>query len=344
MKYLRILSTPSNQHSNQSDSREAALFDFLNQQGWGDVEPLFLAGDASFRTYYRLQKQGRSVLFMDAPPPENPREFCQVDEYLIELGFSAPQIIASNFDHGFVLLEDFGDDTYTRLLNKGKDPIHLYELALDTLITLHKKATTCPAFIKPYTVERLLQEAELFVDWYLPAVASPLSQEARQSFVDLWSAAFSKALDTPHSLVLRDYHVDNLMHLPNREGIQACGLLDFQDALWGPAVYDVVSLVEDARLDIDPFLVESLWQRYGEAFPQMDLEQLRTAGCVLSAGRHAKIIGIFTRLAVRDHKTDYLKHLPRVWRLLEACLDHRELHELKVWFDVNAPVRRGPVL
>lgn len=341
MNHLLTLLKQSTWMGNTSNLRLKLLSHFLHLHGWGDVQPKFLAGDASFRTYYRLEKQGQSILFMDAPPPERPQEFCQIDTCLINLGFSAPQIVATDFKHGFVLLEDFGDDTFTRLLNKGEDMSTLYELALDTLIALHQGSTACPSFVKPYSIDQLYKETELFLDWYLPAVsASSLAPKVRQSFADLWRGVFSRALElTSHTLVLRDYHVDNLMRLPNRTGVQACGLLDFQDALWGPVVYDVVSLLEDARLDLPSSLVESLWQRYGAAFPAWNLEQLKMAGCILSAGRHAKIIGIFTRLAVRDGKKDYLRHIPRVWGLLEKCLEHPELQDLKEWFTLHVPIR-----
>lgn len=271
---------------------------------------------------------------MDAPPPEDPAQFMRVAGYLGSLGFSAPQILDHDLSQGFLALEDFGDATYTQLLQRGEDPYLLYNLAIDTLIALHQRATTCPDFIAPYTVEALLQEVTLFVDWYIPVtLQKTLSLSDKQAYLDLWTAALGKALAVPHALTLRDYHVDNLMYLEGRPGVSACGLLDFQEARWGPVVYDLVSLLEDARLDLDPALVAHCWQRYVSAFPSEDEGTLRTAGCILSAGRHAKIIGIFTRLAVRDGKPKYLAHLPRIWRLLENCLKHPDLAPLKAWFE-----------
>jgi aminoglycoside/choline kinase family phosphotransferase len=288
-----------------------------------------LPSDASRRQYFRYA-QG---LLMDAPPPEDPAQFMRIADYLRSLGFSAPQILHHDLSQGFLALEDFGDTTYTRLLQAGEDPYPLYNLAVDTLIALHQRAEACPDFIKPYEIEPLLAEASLYVDWYLPSmVGKTLSDYEKKTYIDLWRAAFQRALKIPHSLTLRDYHVDNLMRLSDRTGVQACGLLDFQDALWGPVVYDLVSLVEDARLDLEPALVKHCWQRYLEAFSHEKGEELRTAGCILSAGRHAKIIGIFTRLSVRDGKSKYLEHIPRIQRLLQNCLQHPELSQLKDWF------------
>jgi aminoglycoside/choline kinase family phosphotransferase len=307
----------------------------------------FLAGDASFRKYYRLKTSDVSYVLMDAPPPENPTQFCQVATYLRSLGFSAPQIIAHDLDSGFVLLQDFGDKTYTKLLQEGYAEKDLYELATDILISLHTKSKERPSFIPFYTIDKLLEEASLVIDWYVPQIPSlpPLSQEERLSYITLWKKAFEKTLNIPQSLVLRDYHVDNLMILENQKlppSLSTCGLLDFQDALWGPIVYDLVSLLEDARRDVSPDLRNALWKRYLNAFPSLNPNHLIEAGTILSAGRHAKIIGIFTRLAVRDQKPHYLPHIPRVWRLLEDCLIHPSLQELKDWFDRNIFVRIAP--
>jgi aminoglycoside/choline kinase family phosphotransferase len=158
----------------------------------------------------------------------------------------------------------------------------------------------------------------------------------RESYILLWQQAFSEALSQqPSSLVLRDYHVDNLVVLSDREGVQQCGLLDFQDALWGPIGYDIVSLFEDARRDVDPTLKEQLWQHYGNAFPSLDLVRVRRSSAIISAGRHLKILGVFTRLALRDGKKHYLTYLPRVLRLLNTALAEADLPELQVWFQEN---------
>lgn len=291
-----------------------------------------LPADCSKRQYFRYE----GGLLMDAPHPENPGQFMSIANYLRSLGLSTPTIFDQDLSQGFLAVEDFGHTTYTNLLRNSEDPYPLYELAVDTLIALHQEALNCPDFIEPYGMELLLREIEIFTDWYLVHTQGiTLSNFEKQNCLDLWATAFEKALEVPHSLALRDYHVDNLMLLKDRPGVLACGLLDFQDARWGPIVYDLVSLVEDERLDLEPALVDHCWQRYLTAFPHMNEETLRTSGCILAAGRHTKNIGVFTRVAVRDGKSHYLNHLPRMWKMLENCLNHPDLSEIKTWFNTN---------
>lgn len=292
----------------------------------------FLAGDASFRRYHRFSKDGQSYILMDAPPPENPQRFCEVSDYLRSYGFSAPQTFQKDLEQGYLVLEDLGDQTFTRYLEAGNDPVKLYNLAIDVLIDLHRKAKMRPDFLEPYSLDLLMQEVEIYLEWYCPKLAA----RCQTAFIDAWSYAFKQALESPAAVVLRDFHVDNLMWLEGRSGLAQCGLLDFQDAVWGPKVYDVVSLVEDARRDMPADLVESLWNRYLAAFPEDDASQLREAGTILSAGRHLKILGIFTRLHVRDGKPHYLKHIPRVERLFRECLREPCLLPIKEWFKAYA--------
>jgi aminoglycoside/choline kinase family phosphotransferase len=325
--------------------RAAAIADFLAAAGWGAVAPAPLAGDASFRRYYRLVDRDRRAVLMDAPPPhEDVRSFIAVAEMLRGHGLSAPEIFAAERELGILLIEDFGDDTYTRLLAGGADEAALYTLAIDTLVAL-QRAVAKPPDLPPYDEPTLLGEAALLVDWYAPAVlGAPLSPGARDAYIGLWSAMLPHAALPGPTLVLRDYHVDNLMLLPGREGPKSCGLLDFQDALCGPASYDLVSLLEDARRDVAPALREAMTERYLAAFPGIDRALFRRSAAILAAQRNAKIIGIFTRLWQRDGKPQYLDFIPRVWRLLEADLREPELRPLAAWFARHLPpaTRRVP--
>ena len=325
---------------NMSQNRSAAIHQFLEKISLNNNLLSFLAGDASFRKYYRLQEKNQSLVLMDAPPPENPGSFVQIAELLNSHGFSAPKIIASDIHNGFVLLEDFGDQTYTKILNSSPARAEeLYFLAIDTLANLHKIITVRPTFLKPYSSETHLAEAMLFLQWTYPAIKGVAAAPSlKAEYQNLWETALQLANDLPQSIVLRDFHVDNLMVLSDREGLSSCGLLDFQDALWGSAAYDLVSLLEDARRDIPKNLVESCWNRYLKAFPEVDASVLRQQAAILSAARHAKILGIFTRLAVRDHKPHYLEYIPRVWRLLQDCLKAPVLSDLNQWFLSNFPL------
>jgi hypothetical protein len=326
--------------------RDRLIADFLEAAGWGAARRTPLAADASFRRYDRIiGGQGTAVL-MDAPPPhENVRAYHRVDRMLTGLGFSAPRAFAVDEEAGLMLLEDLGDRTFTRALAAGDDEATLYRLAVDLLIELHRRfAEPGDAVLPPYDEQRLLGEAMLLPDWYLPAVtgAAP-STEIRDRYIAAWRAVLPLARGVPDTLVLRDYHVDNLMVIQGRAGIESCGLLDFQDAVIGPVSYDLVSLLEDARRDLFQGLAKTMLQRYLDAFPALDREAFRASYAVLGAQRSAKIVGIFTRLSRRDGKPQYLTHIPRVWRLLEGDLRHPARAPVKAWFDETVPPDRRVV-
>ena len=322
---------------------------FLDAAGWEGIMLVPLAGDASFRRYYRLCGRGRRAVLMDAPPPqENVAPYITVSGLLRELGLSAPEIFAEDRMRGFLLIEDFGDDTYTRLLDRGADEGELYALAVDTLVELQRaveirRVRGLP--VPPYDAARLLAEAALLVDWYMPAaLGALLSQDACEEYFDVWRSILPQAALLGGTLVLRDYHVDNLMVLRGRSGVRSCGLLDFQDAVSGPPSYDLVSLLEDARRDVGAELRRAVTERYLAAFPGLDRAAFLRSAAILAAQRNCKILGIFTRLWKRDGKPGYLAHIPRVWRLLEQDLGHPALAQLADWLGRHLPpaARRAP--
>src|SRR3954454_9025291 len=335
------------------EERKAALHGFLAAAGWQGVAPVILAGDASFRRYYRLAESRRRAVLMDAPPPmEDVGPFIAVAGMLRDLGFSAPEIYAEDRERGFLLIEDFGDDIYTRLLARGADERALYALAIDTLVSLHRAVAERgrPA-LPPYDDIKLLDEAALLADWYAPDVlGAALPEQARNDYLARWRDILplgSLPLGTQGgpTLVLRDYHVDNLILLPGRPGVRACGLLDFQDAVCGPASYDLVSLLEDARRDVPDELRAAMTERSLASFPEIDRAAFSRSAAILAAQRNCKIIGIFTRLWRRDGKPAYLAHIPRVWRLLEDDLGREKtLRPIADWLDRHLPrdLRRAP--
>ena len=273
---------------------------------------------------------------MDAPPPEDCSQFTKISRFLLENGFSAPEVKAADLTNGFLLLEDFGDDTYTNCLNNGHDSQFLYGLAVDSLIQLHQRIVEQPEWCKTYNANNLWQEAELYASWYWPNLKRDACPNY-DSFKSICNGLFNEALMVPHNLILRDYHIDNLLLLPDRHGINQCGLLDFQDAIWGPVTFDFVSLVEDARCDVDDLLTKNLWQQFLAPYPQDVHAQLYKSGIILSTSRHLKILGLFTRLAYRDSKPHYLKYHPRLKRLLKRCLQEEFMYPLKTWFAENDP-------
>ncbi len=322
-------------------SRQRAMKAFLARGGWHALAPAPLSGDASFRRYYRIQSDRHRAIVMDAPPPqEDVAPFVAVSRILRGLGFSAPEVLAEDRSGGFLVIEDFGDDTYTRLLDRGADETALYTLAVDTLVALQRTVATRGALdlLPPYDEASLLAEAVLLVDWYMPAaLGAPLPHNLRDEYLAVWRAVLPHATVSEQTLVLRDYHVDNLMLLPDRFGVQRCGLLDFQDAVRGPVSYDLVSLLEDARRDVPAALRRAMTERYLSAFPALDQPAFLRSAAILAAQRNCKILGIFTRLWRRDSKPGYLGHIPRIWRLLEQELGHPVLAPIARWLDRYLP-------
>ncbi len=319
--------------------RSSLITTFLNDAGWANAERALLAGDASNRSYDRLQDAtlGRAVL-MNAPPEkgEDTKPFVQITEWLLAAGLSAPKILASDAKHGFLLLEDFGDDLVARLCaNDATLERPLYKAAVDVLIGL--KDVKPAKDVLPYDGATYLREAQLLTDWYLPAATGQnTSVEIVNQFNHLITEACGKILNEVYVTVLRDYHSENLIWLPDRTGAQRIGLLDYQDALVGHPAYDLVSLLEDARRDTSPALQREMLDRY-IAGSGVDSAAFETAYNILGAQRNIKIIGIFTRLCLRDKKKDYLKYMPRVWAHLQRDLTDPALADLREWIAQNVP-------
>ena len=305
----------------------AAAAAFLAANGWGKADIVPVAGDASFRRYFRAVEPDRSAILMDAPPPhEDPRPFLDMAGWLSANGFTAPQIHGVDLDHGLVLLEDFGDVRMRETVDA--DPPReraLYRAAIDILVALHAREA---APVAPYDRAVLHREADLLTEWYCPAVGIEADQAA---YTAAWDAVFEVALSGPRVTVLRDYHAENLMLL----GADRLGLLDFQDALAGHAAYDLVSLLQDARRDVPAALETEMLTRY-KAAVETDAD-FDAAYHVLGAQRNAKIVGIFTRLWQRDGKERYPALVPRVWRYLDRDLEHPALAPVKAWFDATIP-------
>lgn len=336
----------------RAEARAERAAAFLAAAGWGDAARAPLAGDASFRRYERLRGPAGSAVLMDAPPDagEDCRPFVAIGAHLRRLGFSAPAVLAADLIEGFLLLEDLGDDLYARVLSAGGDEAALYAEAVDLLDALHAEPAPAalpvpndaPYALPDYSAARLQAEADLLADWYLPEwsgrpTAPDLVAEYRALWRDLLPAA---RIDAP-VLVLRDYHAENLLWLPRREGLARIGLLDYQDGVIGHPAYDLVSLLSDARRDVPPALADAMLARYaaaaGRRDPAFDAAAFRTAFAVLGAQRNCKIIGIFARLWRRDGKPNYLALIPRVWHNLERDLAHPVLAEVRDWLDRVVP-------
>jgi aminoglycoside/choline kinase family phosphotransferase len=302
----------------------AAAPAFLAAHGWGDGEIVPLAGDASFRRYFRVVARGRTAVLMDAPPEhEDSTPFLHVARHLHQIGFAAPRILATDLGQGLILLEDFGDARMAEVIAADRareEPI--YAAAIDLLLALHRHPGDQ---LPPYDRAVYQREAMLFPEWYAPALHLEVDAAA---YVAAWDEAFTALGQHSPVTVLRDYHAENIMLLPGG----GLGLLDFQDALAGHPAYDLVSLLQDARRDVSPELEAAMLARYRAQAPLDD------AGyALLGAQRNAKILGIFTRLWKRDGKPRYLAYQPRVWAYLERDLAHPALAPVAAWFAEYVP-------
>ena len=306
--------------------------EFLASCGWAGAEILPLAGDASFRRYFRIVDGDRSAVLMDAPPQhEDVRPFVAVAEWLAEKGLTAPDILARDIDRGLLLLGDFGDWRLREYLDS--DPSRereLYELATDVLVHLHQHEPM-PG-LPPHGLEQWLEELKLFTDWYCPAVGLKVDADA---YRDAWTAVLAPVASDGLApvTVLRDYHAENVMLVKGREGVAHFGLLDFQDALAGHPAYDLASVLEDARRDVPEEVERAMLDRYVEATGSGNA--FRRAYWALAAQRNTRILGVFTRLWKRDDKPHYTQFQPRMWGLLERDLAQPGLEPVRDWFDAN---------
>lgn len=312
--------------------------DFLAASGWGGAKILPLAGDASFRRYFRIVLGERTAVLMDAPPPhEDPRPFIAVAEWLTSNGLSAPEILAHDLERGLLLLGDFGSERLRETLDNdpGRER-ELYAIATDVLVHLHRQAPMTG--LRPHGLQQWLEELDLFIQWYCPAVGAEVDCAG---YFTAWRQVLEPVANDGLGpvTVLRDYHAENIMLVEGRRGVGHFGLLDFQDALVGHPAYDLASVLEDARRDVAPEIEREMIERYIEATGDGDAFQ--RAYWTLAAQRNTRILGVFTRLWKRDSKPGYRRFQPRMWGLLERDLKQPQLAPVRDWFDANvAPAQR----
>ena len=271
-------------------------------------------------------------MLMDAPPDQpalRTGPFIQIASWLGRHGFSAPEIIDHQVDAGLVLMEDLGDKLFSRVLAGGAlraDEAAFYSAAVDVLVAL--QALDPPADLPLYDDDKMLEEASRFTRWS----ATGLSEHEKSVYLDIWRELLPHVRVGPAAFVYVDYHADNLLWLPERKGLARVGLLDFQDGRLGPCAYDLVSLLEDARRDVTPEIVELMIKRYLAARPDLNADAFRTAYAILGAHRNSKILGMIANWA-RTGKPQYLAFEGRVRAHLERDLAHPQLATLATWFD-----------
>ena len=347
--------------------RARAISQLLETSGWSEAERTFMLGDASVRAYERLRKPGgeTAILMISPPRPDGPPvrygkpysaiarlaenidPFIAMSQALRAKGLSAPEILASDLDAGLAIIEDLGGEG---VLADGAPIAERYREATTILAFLPSTDTprTIPAprgdsySIPPYDLDALLIEVELLVEWYAPHVCgAKLSSAAKAIFLSLWRSTLSEIANARSAWVLRDYHSPNLIWLAQRQGLARVGVIDFQDCVLGHPAYDVVSLLQDARVSVPDDLELRLLSHYaltrGQADADFVMSDFAAAYAMLGAQRATKILGIFARLDRRDGKPAYLAHIPRVEGYLAKNLEHPALAAIKGWYKTHLP-------
>ena len=249
--------------------------------------------------------------------------------------------MAQDLENGFLILEDFGNDTFTNLLKKGVPELDLYQKGIDTLIQIQNKATLPKTGISDYSFDRMINGVMMLPNWFGKAVPGGLTPKAVAEFKAIWCTLLQKLEGLPHTLVLLDYHADNLMITKAGD----CGVLDFQDAVMGPVGYDLMSLLEDERRDVSPAVREKLIAHFFNQRPQVDTPAVRNSLSIIALQRHTRVVGIFVRLFLRDKKEKYLRMIPFVWELIERHLNEPVFQDYKNWIDrFIPPIYRHKVL
>jgi tRNA threonylcarbamoyl adenosine modification protein YjeE len=347
--------------------RMAAVRGFLAESGLSEAHRRWMPGDASTRSYERLTLPDRDMILMNWPPrsdrppirdgkpysaiahlADSVVPFVAMAKGLREHGLPAPEIYHADLAQGLLVIEDLGEEGVVS--GEPRVPItERYETAIDALLALHEQALPDLLPVAPhleyripdYDLEAFLIEAELIIDWYLPRLEASVTAEAREQFRSLWSEALKPALEAPATWVLRDFHSPNLLWRPKHKGLARLGILDFQDAVMGPAAYDLASLLQDARVDVVAETELALLGRYlrrrSASDPSFDGTQFIKIYVTLAAQRASKILGIFARLDRRDGKPQYLRHMPRIWGYLQRSLAHPALAALNDWYGEHVP-------
>ena len=316
------------------DNRFNKLLLYLEKQKISTKNLVAIKSDASFRKYYRLEN---NILAMDAAPEkgESVSKFSEIARILHSFNLSAPKIIDVNNKEGFILLEDFGDKVFSKHMN-NENKKNLYKKAIDVLIDIKIKSHQNKSYLsklKTYNFEELYRESILFIEWFIEKkLGMQISNKKRDEFYQILQQAFLKIKSQNDTLVLRDYHVDNLILKDHKEPLKQVGLIDFQDALLGSSLYDLASLLEDVRMPLNENEKEELIKYYIKLTDENYDMVLREIN-FFSLQRNLKILGIFSRLSIRDRKERYLKYFPATFNFIKSNLKSSLFFDMKKWIE-----------
>ena len=315
--------------------RERLIEAFLARAGWDRADRRHLAGDASDRRYWRLRRGTDTAVLMDNPPggADDPAAFTAMARHLAALGLSPPRLLAEDTALGLLLLEDLGDDLFARLLTTDPDAeFRLYAAAVDVLVQL--QASPPPPGLPNLSARDWAEAAAMALSVYASGATGTAPDPG--PFTDTLTRALQTHADGPRVLILRDYHAENLLWLPDRHGTARVGLLDFQLGQLGQPGYDLVSLLQDARRDVRPATEAAMIAGFASA-TKADPARFAAHYATLGAQRALRILGVFARLCLTAGKPAYLRLMPRVWGQLRQNLAHPALTDLRAICDQVLP-------
>jgi len=346
-------------------TRLKVLRQFLDGAGYMDALRQRMPGDASTRSYARLIRDGASLILMNSPRrPDGPaiydgksysaavhlaedvKPFVAIGNGLRQHGFSAPAIHHADLDSGFLITEDFGSNGIVE-----DDPprpiVERYEAATDMLVALHRQTLPETLPLAPHVtydipifdIDAWMVEIGLMLEWYMPDHGIEPSEDLRVEFAAMWRKLLAKPAAAERTWVMRDFHSPNIIWLGERSGTSRIGIIDFQDAVLGPSAYDLVSLLQDARIDVPEQLELALLTRYirtrRASDRRFDAVGFAELYAIMSAQRNTRLLGTFARLNRRDGKPQYLRHQPRIWTYLSRSLAHPALSSVRQWYATN---------
>ena len=336
-------------------SNRAKIENFLGGLDINFTELQRLPGDASKRNYYRVMSSDNTMIVMDATQKSDIKnktgltngidDFIKIQEYLNSIDVRVPKLIARNKIDNIILEEDLGEYSYTDMLTK-ENYQKLYNPAIKTLIHIsninHPKNISTksnPHYLKEFDLNIYLNEAEIFIDYYWPFIhGKQCNADKKQEFTHIMEEVYSN-LTNDKTLMLRDFHSPNLLFLENENGFRKCAVIDFQDALFGHPLYDLVSLTNDARITIDEYQEKYLIGLYKKDFPfnnfQFDSLSFMQQYHILGVQRSIKILGIFARLAILEANQNYLVHMPRIICYIKRIMQSGSIQALACWLNQN---------
>lgn len=320
---------------------------FIKDIGWDGAISQTLFADAGSRGYFRLTKDGKTAMLMDMP-----FKFLKLEEFLLiggflqKAGIRSPEIYNTDLEKGFALIEDFGDGVYSGIYDTGVDKKPYFEKAIDVLIQLHQNIDLTPLEGKLNgDLDWYMKEVPSFTDWYLPArTGFETASDLVADYQMMWRNVLTNMPALPKTLSMIDYHAPNLIDIPNKNGINSVGVIDFQDGVLTSPAYDVMSLLEDDRRDLEPEIRAAILDRYFDAMGgtyDRDVFELHLA--ILGAQRHAKNMGNFVRIVVQKHQDRFMDYLPVATNWFDQCIQHPELEIVRKWFNKNCPNYLEPI-